>query len=216
VNTLNRIKPETVGRALPGVETRVTDDGELMVRGPMVMQGYWKKSEATAEVLEADGWLHTGDIVEIDDEGFIRIVDRKKEMMVLNNGENVPPAVIEQHLAQDTAILQSMVIADNRPYVAVLIVPDMDGLTLAWKKGHGSALPEDWKTNAVMRGWMLDRMHNDEHDLPSYMQVKNFAFVDKEWTQANGMLTPTLKVKRRMICELYQSEIDSLYLEEKE
>jgi len=216
VNTLNRIKPETVGRALPGVETRVTDDGELQVRGPMVMQGYWKKPEATAEILEADGWLHTGDIVEIDDEGFIRIVDRKKEIMVLNNGENVPPAVIEQHLAQDTAILQSMVIADNRPYVTVLIVADLEGLTLAWKKSHGSALPDDWKTNKVMHEWMLDRMHNDESDLPSYMQVKNFSFVDDEWTQANGMLTPTLKVKRRMICELYQAEIDSLYAEEKE
>ena len=216
VNTLNRIKPETVGRALPGVETRVTDDGELQVRGPMVMQGYWKKPEATAEMLDADGWLHTGDIVEIDDEGFIRIVDRKKEIMVLNNGENVPPAVIEQHLAQDTAILQSMVIADNRPYVTVLIVADLEGLTLAWKKSHGSALPDDWKTNKVMHEWMLDRMHNDESDLPSYMQVKNFSFVDDEWTQANGMLTPTLKVKRRMICELYQAEIDSLYAEEKE
>jgi len=216
VNTLNRIKPETVGRALPSVETRVTGDGELQVRGPMVMQGYWKKPEATAEMLEEDGWLHTGDIVEIDDEGFIRIVDRKKEIMVLNNGENVPPAVIEQHLAQDTVILQSMVIADNHPYVAVLIVPDMDGLTQAWKKSHGSALPDDWKTNEVMHGWMLDRMHNDESDLPSYMQVKNFSFVDDEWTQANGMLTPTLKVKRRMICELYQAEISALYTEEKE
>ena len=214
VNTLARIKPETVGRALPTVETKVSSDGELMVRGPMVMQGYWKKPEATAEVLESDGWLHTGDLVEIDDEGFIRIVDRKKELMVLNNGENVPPAVIEQHLAQDTAILQSMVIADNRPYVAVLIVPDMDGLTLAWKKEHGSALPDDWKTNEVMNQWMLDRMHNDEHDLPSYMQVKSFAFVDHEWTQANGMLTPTLKVKRRMICELHSAEIQKLYDED--
>ena len=211
VNTLARIKPETVGRALPGVEIKVSDDGELLVRGPMVMQGYWKKPEATAEVLGSDGWLHTGDMVEIDDEGFIRIVDRKKELMVLNNGENVPPAVIEQHLAQDPAILQSMVIADNRPYVAVLIVPDMDGLTLAWKKEHGSALPDDWKTNEVMRSWMLDRMHHDEHDLPTYMQVKAFAFVDHEWTQANGMLTPTLKVKRRAIRELHAAEIESLF-----
>ncbi len=213
VNTLKRIKPESVGRALPGVETKVTGDGELLVRGPMVMQGYWNRPEATAEVLEDDGWLHTGDIVEIDDEGFIRIVDRKKEIMVMNNGENVPPAVIEQHLAQDTAILQSMVIADNRPYVAVLVVPDMDGLAVAWRKDHGSALPDDWKSNEVMHRWMLDRMHNDEHDLPSYMQVKNFAFVDDEWTQANGMLTPTLKVKRRMICELHVTEIEAMYEE---
>lgn len=211
VNTLNRIKPETVGKALPGVETKVADDGELMVRGPMVMQGYWKNSEATDEVLGSDGWLHTGDVVEIDDEGFIRIVGRKKELMVLSNGENVPPALIEQHLAEDTAILQAMVIADDRPHVAALIVPDMDGLTAAWKKEHGSALPDDWETNEVMREWLLDRMHNDEHDLPSYMQVKSFSFVDDEWTQANGMLTPTLKVKRRMICELHAAEIESLF-----
>ncbi len=216
VNTLARIKPETVGRALPGVETRVTDEGELLVRGPMVMQGYWNRPDATDEVIEADGWLHTGDSVEIDDEGFIRIVDRKKEIMVLTNGENVPPAVIEQHLVQDTVILQSMVIAENRPFVAALIVPDMDGLATAWKKDHGGALPEDWKENSVMQTWMLDRMRLDEHDLPSYMQVKRFAFVEDEWTQANGMLTPTLKVKRRMICELHTAEIEALYADEKE
>ncbi|MDT8376309.1 MAG: long-chain fatty acid--CoA ligase [Mariprofundaceae bacterium] len=214
VNTFERIKPESVGRALPGVETRLAEDGELLVRGPMVMQGYWNRPEATGEVLEKDGWLHTGDIVEIDSEGFIRIVDRKKEIMVLSNGENVPPAIIEQHLVQDTAILQALVVAENRPYVVALIVPDMDGLTLAWKKEHGSALPDDWRTNAVMHRWMLERMRFDEHDLPSYMQVKKFTFIDDEWTQTNGMLTPTLKVKRRMICELHAAEIEQLFAED--
>ena len=155
--------------------------------------------------------MSTGDIVELDDEGFIRIVDRKKEIMVLTNGENVPPAIIEQHLSQDSVILQSLVIAENRPYVAALIVPDMEGMALAWKKDHGSALPDDWKTNTVMHQWMLDRMRMDEHDLPSYMQVKRFSFVDGEWTQINGMLTPTLKVKRRMISELHAAQIESLY-----
>jgi len=216
VNTLDRIKPETVGRALPGVEAQVTDDGELLVRGPMVMKGYWNRPDATEKVLEPDGWLHTGDMVDVDDEGFIRIVDRKKEIMVLTNGENVPPAIIEQHLVQDPVILQAMVVAENRPYVAVLVVPDMDGLTLAWRRDHGGSLPDDWKDNEVMRSWMLERMHNDEHDLPSYMQVKSFSFVDDEWTQANGMLTPTLKVKRRMIAELHAAEIENLYGEEKE
>ncbi|MCF7821947.1 MAG: AMP-dependent synthetase/ligase [Mariprofundaceae bacterium] len=214
VNTLARIKPESVGRALPGVETRLAEDGELLIRGPMVMSGYWNKPDATKEVLSDDGWLRTGDIVEIDDEGFIRIVDRKKEIMVLTNGENVPPAIIEQHLVQDTTILQSLVIADNRSCVAALVVPDMDGLAAAWKKDHGSALPDDWKTNDVMHQWMLQRMRMDEHDLPSYMQVKNFAFIDDEWTQANGMLTPTLKVKRRMICELHTAEIEQLFADD--
>lgn len=211
VNTLDRIKPESVGRPLPGVEIKQMEDGELLIKGPMVMQGYWNRPDATKEVFDDDGWLFTGDIVEIDDEGFIRIVDRKKEIMVLSNGENVPPAVIEQHLSQDSAILQSLVIADNRPYVVALIVPDMDGMALAWKKDHGGALPDDWKTNAVMHQWMLKRMDLDEHDLPSYMHVKRFAFVENEWTQINGMLTPTLKVKRRMISELHASEIKTLY-----
>jgi len=211
VNTEAKIKPETVGRALPGVSLKQADDGELLVRGPMLMSGYWNRPEETKEVLDSDGWLHTGDLVEIDDEGFVKIVDRKKEIMVLSNGENVPPAIIEQHLTQDRVILQAMVIAENRPHVAALIVPDMEGLALAWKKDHGGALPDDWKTNAVMQQWMLDRMRMDEHDLPSYMQVKRFSFVDGEWTQARGMLTPTLKVKRRMICELHAAQIESLY-----
>ncbi len=211
VNTLDRIKPESVGRPLPGVEIKQLEDGELLVRGSMVMSGYWNRPDATKEVLDEDGWLSTGDIVELDDEGFIRIVDRKKEIMVLTNGENVPPAIIEQHLSQDSVILQSLVIAENRPYVAALIVPDMEGMALAWKKDHGSALPDDWKTNTVMHQWMLDRMRMDEHDLPSYMQVKRFSFVDGEWTQINGMLTPTLKVKRRMISELHAAQIESLY-----
>lgn len=211
VNTLERIKPESVGRALPGVEIKQAEDGELLIKGPMVMQGYWNRPDATKEVFDDEGWLYTGDMVEIDDEGFIRIVDRKKEMMVLSNGENIPPAIIEQHLSQDSAILQSLVIAENRPYVAALIVPDMDGMALAWKKDHGGALPDDWKTNTVMHQWMLERMRMDEHDLPSYMQVKCFAFVDNQWTQANGMLTPTLKVKRRMISQLHASEIEALY-----
>jgi long-chain acyl-CoA synthetase len=211
VNTLERIKPESVGRPLPGVEIRQLEDGELLIKGPMVMQGYWNRPDATKEVFDEDGWLYTGDIVEIDDEGFIKIVDRKKEIMVLTNGENVPPAIIEQHLSQDTTILQSLVIAENRPYVAALVVPDMEGMVLAWKKDHGGVLPDDWKTNTVTHQWMLKRMRFDEHDLPSYMQVKRFAFVEGEWTQINGMLTPTLKVKRRMISELHASEIETLY-----
>jgi len=216
VNTLRHIRPESVGRALPGVEVRQAPDGELLVRGPMVMQGYWKRPDETREVLEEDGWLHTGDIVEIDKECYIRIVDRKKEIMVLSNGENVPPSVIEQHLVQDPAILQSMVIADGRPYVVALVVPDVEGMKSAWSREKGEALPDDWRTDLAVNQWMLERMRMDEHDLASYMQVKRFCFVDEEWTQANGMLTPTLKVKRRMISEVHTAEIESLFAKPEE
>lgn len=212
VNTIKHIKPETVGRALPSVEVRQAADGELLVRGPMVMQGYWNHPEATREVLEPDGWLHTGDIVEIDKECFIRIVDRKKEIMVLSNGENVPPSVIEQHLVQDPTILQAMIIANDRPYVGVLIVPDVEGLKSVWSKEKGAPLPDGWRTDPAVSQWMLERMRLDEHDLASYMQVKRFCFVDEEWTQTNGMLTPTLKVKRRVISEAYAAEIEALFI----
>jgi len=215
VNRYGAIKPETVGSALPRVELKVAKDGELLVKGPMVMQGYWKKPKATAEVLDVDGWLHTGDIVEIDDDGYVKIVDRKKEIMVLSNGENVPPAVIEQHLTQSPAILQAMVVADNRPDVVALVVPDVDGVRRLWQKTMNETLPENWRQNERVYHWMLIQMRNEEHDLSSFMQVKRFAFIDAEWTQGAGLLTPTLKLKRRKIAELHADLIAGLYPKEK-
>jgi len=214
VNHAEKIKPASVGPALPGVACRLADDGELLVKGEMVMRGYWRRDEASAEVLDADGWLHTGDLVEIDGDGYITIVDRKKEMMVLSNGENVPPAVVEQHLNQDPCILQSMVVADNRPYVTALVVPDEQALAAAWKQDMKMNLPDNWRESSALRSWMLERMLFDERDLSSFMQVKCFAFVAHEWTQGDGLLTPTLKLKRRKITELYQETIESLYMAE--
>ena len=211
VNRAGKIKPASVGPALPGVELRLADDGELLVKGPMVMRGYWNKPEATAAAFNADGWLYTGDLVDMDEEGYITIVDRKKEIMVLSNGENVPPATVEQHLNQDPCFLQSMVIADNRPYVAALVVPDETALAAVWQQEKKTGLPDDWRQNKEVSAWVLQRMHQDEHDLSSYMQVKHFAFIEEEWTQDSGLLTPTLKLKRRKITEAHQTLIDSLY-----
>jgi len=211
VNVESCIKPASVGPALPGVMFKLADDGELLVKGPMVMLGYWKQPEATAKAMDADGWLYTGDKVEMDDDGYITIVDRKKEIMVLSNGENVPPAVIEQHLNQDPCFVQSMVIADNRAYVTALIVVDEAAINAAWILEHPHPLPEDWRDNSLISAWLMQRMHNDEHDLSSYMQVKRFCIVDEEWTQDSGLLTPTLKLKRRKINERYAELIESMY-----
>jgi len=211
VNRQGAIKPATVGPALPGVEFRLLDDGELLVKGPMLMQGYWHNPKATAEVIDAEGWLHTGDIVEMDADGYITIVDRKKEMMVLSNGENVPPALIEQHLNQDPCFIQTMVIADNRPYVGALVVLDAATIAGHWRQEKRTTLPDGWRNDRAVVAWLLNRMHHDEYDLPSYMQVKRFALVDDEWTQDAGLLTPTLKLKRRMIAERYADLIASLY-----
>ncbi len=211
VNRAGAIKPATVGTALPGVAFKQAEDGELLVKGAMVMQGYWRKPDATAEVIDHDGWLHTGDIVEIDSEGYITIVDRKKEIMVLSNGENVPPALIEQHLNQDPLILQSMVIADERPYVTALIVPDRESLATAWQRETGHPLPDNWLIDPSLSTWMLKRIDNRTHALASYMQIRRFAFAEQEWTQQNGQLTPTLKLKRRNIMAAHAEMIGSLY-----
>jgi len=214
VNPASRIKPDTVGPALPGVELKLAADGELMARGEMVMRGYWQQPEDTAAVLEADGWLHTGDIAEIDDEGYVRIVDRKKELLVLSNGEKVPPASVEKRLAIDPVILQAMIIGDQRPSVTALVVPDEAGMARYWQKEKGGSLPADWRGNADVHAWLLKRMHAACEALPNYMQVQDFAFVEEEWSQASGTLTPTLKFKRRNIMEQHQAEIEALYEED--
>jgi len=211
VNVAGHIKPASVGSALPSVELKLADDGELLVKGPMVMQGYWKNKQATAEIMDEAGWLHTGDKVDIDADGYITIVDRKKEMMVLSNGENVAPAIIEQHLNQDPCFLQSMVIAHGRPYVSALIVPDIAAMEIAWRREHKQSLPNDWHHNPSISTWLIQRMHQDEHDLSSFMQVKQFAFIDSEWTQADGFLTPTLKLKRRKITQAHHAIIEAMY-----
>jgi len=214
VNPERKIKPETVGPALPGVELKTDECGELLVRGPMIMRGYWNKPEETAAVLDKDGWLRTGDLVEIDADGYVRIVDRKKELMVLSNGENVPPARVEKRLAIDPCVLQAMAVGDRKPHLTALVVPDAARLGAVWRRERKCPLPESWREHADVHQWLLGRMHRRCHDLPSFMQVKDFVFVADEWTQIAGMLTPTLKFKRRKIMVRHQTEIDAMYAEE--
>lgn len=211
VNPLRKIKPDTVGPALPGVELSVSDEGELLARGPMVMQGYWNRPDATQEMFDDEGWLLTGDMVEMDDDGYVRIIGRKKEILVLSNGENVPPTVVEQHIERTPGVLQAMVVGEGKPFVAALIVPDEEGLKQAWETGQRMPLPEGWRTHPQVKAWLLECMHQLESDLASYMQIRNIGFADEEWMQDNGLLTPTLKLKRRVIEAKYQSLIDSLF-----
>ena len=130
---------------------------------------------------------------------------------MLFNGEKVPPARVEKRLAIDPVILQVMVIGDQRPYLTALVVADEGGLGRHWQKEKGRELPSDWRQNKAVKGWLLERMHAACDVLPSYMQVRNFVFVDSEWTQASGMLTPTLKFKRRSIMQRHQADIDAVY-----
>jgi len=211
VNRQGNIKPDTVGPALAGVEFRLAEDGELLARGEMVMQGYWRRPEDTAEVLEDDGWLHTGDIAEIDAEGFIRIVDRKKELIVLSNGENVPPALIEMRILHIPLIRQAMAVGEKRPHVSILIVADETAMAKAWQRDKKQPLPAGWRHVPEVHAWFQLRLNHVMSDLPSFMQIGDFCFVEAPWTQENGCLTPTLKLRRRKIFNLHAGDVKHLY-----
>jgi len=214
VNVASNIKPDSVGPALPGVALKRAVDGELLVKGDMIMQGYWKKNMETKEVLDDDGWLHTGDIVEIDADGYVFIVDRKKEIMVLANGENVPPALVEQHLTHDPCVEQAMVVGEGQAWLSALLVVNAEQLAMRWRaKKHVEydLLPDGWRDNSALKGWLKKRMQHELSDLASYMQVRKFTIVSEEWTQLNGCLTPTLKLKRRYIRSLHGKEIEAFY-----
>jgi len=210
VNIEANIKPASVGPALPGVTLKLADDGELLAKGDMVMQGYWQKEAETTEVLDDDGWLHTGDIVEIDDDGYVFIVDRKKEIMVLSSGENVPPALVEQHLTHDPCIEQAMVVGEGQAWLVALLIVNEEQLQSRWL-GKKRVLPENWREDKALHSWLLKRIKRESRDLASYMQVRKLILVSEEWTQLNGCLTPTLKLKRRHIRALHQEELEAFY-----
>ncbi len=211
VNPEDLIKPETVGPALPGVELRLAGDGELLARGEIVMRGYWQRPDQTALALDADGWLHTGDIATMDEDGYVRIVDRKKEMIAMSNGENVSPSRVERCLTMDHAIPQAMVIGDRRPHLTALVAADEATLADAWHEENGSGLPADWRNSRDVHDWLLARIRLACRELPNFMWIRDFTFIDEQWSQASGMLTPTLKFKRHHIMQRYRSEIDAMY-----
>ncbi len=197
--TLNR--PEdfrfgTVGKPLPGVEIRLEPDGEVLVRGPGLFTGYWNDPDATAKAFTEDGFFRTGDIGEIDADGFLKIVDRKKELLVTAGGKNIPPVNIEKRL-EGGVVGQAVVIGSERPYLVALLAPDPDhtqGMDRAALQAAGEA-----------------RVREVNAGLAHFEQIKRFAWLPAPLSVDNGMLTPTLKLKRRVICETYQDVIDRLY-----
>jgi long-subunit acyl-CoA synthetase (AMP-forming) len=201
-----------VGRAFPGMELWIADDGEVLVRGPLVMRGYYKDPERTAEALDAEGWMHTGDIGQLDADGFLRITDRKKELIITSGGKNISPALIEYELQRHPLIGQACAIGDKRNYVTALIVLDPD-VTPAWAEAHGieaSSLAELAARPEVLaeveRGVAAANSH-----LARVEQVRRFRVLPNEWTADSGELTPSLKRRRRVIIDRYAQQIDDLY-----
>jgi long-chain acyl-CoA synthetase len=215
-NRPGKMKVGSVGLPFPEVEINIVPepgrdrDGEILARGPNVMLGYYKKPEATAEVLDAEGWFKTGDIGFLDEEGFLHITDRKKELLKTAGGKYVAPQPIENQLKVHPLIEQAVVIGDQRKYCVALIVPKFEPL----EKALGRPLPADrsqLNSDPQVRSLLQAAIDEVNRDLGSWEQIKRFAVLPAELTQESGELTPTLKVKRRVIEEKFRRQIDAMY-----
>ena len=215
VNPLGALRPGTVGKPLFGVEVKVADDGELLVKGPIVMKGYYQDEEATAQVIK-DGWLYTGDLVEIED-GYIRITGRKKDILVTSGGKNISPAVVENLIIEDDLISQVMVYGDSKKYLTALVVPNYErAAAMAAKIGLGEIpeaelTPQKLTANQLFYDILMDRIKRKTTHLSNYEQVKKIFILGRELTEADGELTPTMKVKRNVVSKKFKDELDALY-----
>jgi long-chain acyl-CoA synthetase len=201
----------TVGRPLPGFEVKTDDDGEILIRSDTVFAGYFKDPDATAEVLTPDGWLRSGDIGEIDDDGFITITDRLKDILVTAGGKNVAPQNIENDLKTSKYVSQALVVGDRRPYVAALITLDEAELR-KWAEQQGiegdvASLSRDERVRELVQG-IVDEANRDRS---RYEQVKRFALLPRDFTIEHGEVTPTLKLRRRAVTEHFERELEDLY-----
>ncbi len=212
VNRIGAVKLGTVGKAIDGIELRIAEDGEILARGPNIMQGYHNLPEKTAEVIDSDGWFHTGDIGEIDEEGFLKITDRKKEIIVNAYGKNIAPAPIENALKASRFIEQAMVIGDKRKFLSALLVPDFANLDV-WASSQGldpadhQRLIADPQVQALFDAEVADV----NKELGKYQLIHAFDLLPAEWTIETGELTPTQKIKRRIIVKKFADRIDRVY-----
>ncbi len=203
----------TVGKLLPGLEGKVAEDGEFLVRGPLVMKGYRKEPAKTAEVIDADGWLHTGDILEIDPDGYLRVVDRKKELIINAAGKNMSPANIENAILAACPMIGAMVtVGDGRPYNTALLVFDADSVgPLAAQHGLSDASPAALAANPDVIARIAAGVAEGNAKLSRVEQIKRFRVLPILWEPGGDEMTLTMKLKRRPIAEKYAAEIDELY-----
>ncbi|WP_343063935.1 AMP-binding protein [Haloechinothrix aidingensis] len=212
-NAAGATKIGTVGKAVSRAELKLADDGELLVRGPVLMRGYRKQPEKTAETIDSDGWLHTGDIAEIDSEGFVKIIDRKKELIINEAGKNMSPTNIENALKASSSLIgQAVAIGDNRPYVTALIVLDPDAAAArASSLGMSDTSVAAVAKRPEVREEITRAAKEGNERLSRVEQIKRFRLVAAEWEPGGEELTPTLKLKRKPIADKYKAEIEELY-----
>ncbi len=213
VNKPSRNKVGTVGQPLPGVSARIADDGEIMLRSKINFVGYWRNEAATKETFDADGWLHTGDIGSLDDEGFLRVTGRKKELIVTAGGKNVAPAVLEDRLRAHPLISQVMVVGDNKPFIACLITLDPEALE-PWKQQHGkpaSATPADLAEDPDMLAEIQAAVDDANKAVSRAESIRKLRILPVDFTVDNEYITPSLKVKRAVVAKDFAADIEALY-----
>jgi long-chain acyl-CoA synthetase len=212
VNLIGKTRPGTVGQPLSGVEVKLAPDGELLVRGANVMQGYYKLEDDSRAAIDADGWLHTGDIAALDANGYISIRDRKKEIIVLSGGKNVSPAALEAKLGRIPLIAQACVIGDRRRHVAALLVPNFEKLAEELQgQGVAAKTPQALVEEPKVKALFQKQLRRLNQDLADYEAISTFRLIATPFTQDAGEVTPTLKLRRKVIMEHYKREVESMY-----
>ena len=210
VNLLERNDPSSVGPVVPGVETRIGENNVLFARGPNIMMGYWNNPDATRAVLSDDGWLNTGDQVRIDEHGFIHITGRIKEIIVLGNGEKVPPVDMEMAIQMDPLYEQVLVYGEAKPYLSAIVVLNDEEWTLAATEAKLDPTLEGAGKEKAEK-YLVQRIGKQIRQFPGYAQVRKVSVAREKWTIDNGMITPTLKLKRNLIVKKYAASIDEMY-----
>jgi len=212
VNRVSNFKIGTVGRPLPGTGVKIADDGEVLLKGPQIFPGYWNNKKATKEVLGQDGWFHTGDIGTLDEDGFLRITGRKKELIVTAGGKNVAPAVLEDRLRANALVSQCMVVGDAKPFIACLVTLDVESLPV-WLENKNK--PEMSLAEAAKDADVLAEVQaavdNANKAVSKAESIRKFAILSDEWTEENGQLTPSMKLKRNVVMSQFADEVEDLY-----
>ena len=202
-----------MSRGLGDVYKRQADDGEIMIKGENVFRGYWHNEAATREVLESDGWFHSGDIGELDSDGYLKITGRKKELIVTAGGKNVAPAVLEDRLRANPIVSQCMVVGDQRPFIGCLVTLDAESLP-GWLKAQGkdesmsiASASEDPDVQAE-----IQKAVDEANKAVSKAEaIRKFTILPVDWTEEGGQMTPSLKLKRSVVMKEFASEVDALY-----
>ena len=211
-NTETDLRFGTVGKPIFNVEIKIADDGEILAKGPNIMKGYYKNDEATAKSIDSEGWFCTGDIGEFDDDGFLKITDRKKSLIVTSGGKNIAPAPLENALITSVYVEQVVAVGDKRNYISALITPNFEALEGYLKsKGHEGLSPSDMATHQETAALFTSEVESRMGSFPNYEKIKKFTVCDRLFELERGEITPSLKIKRKIVTENFKEAIDAMY-----